>query len=104
MKLGPTFSEMGDPKTMDRAVREKALAARAADPLDPINLYNITWHGPAEEINAFAVPEELTGVDSPIVVIYSREFPTGSHKVGAAYPVLAEMIVTPSRQLEPRPF
>ncbi len=94
MKLGPTFSEMGDPKTMDPAVRAKALAARSADPLDPINLYNITWQGSDEAIYAFTVPPELTGVEAPIVVLYSREFPTGSHKVGAAYSVLAEMIVT----------
>ena len=36
----------------------------------------------------------MTGVETPIVVIYSRDFPTGSHKVGAAYSVLAELITT----------
>src|SRR5204862_5376163 len=32
----------------------------------------------------------LTGIDAEIVVIYGKEFPSGSHKVGAAYSVLLE--------------
>ncbi len=36
------------------------------------------------------LPPELTGVEAPIVVLYSKDFPTGSHKVGAAYSVLVE--------------
>lgn len=94
MTLGPTFAEMRYPTTIAPAIRERALAARTADPLDPINLYNITWRDADNSIYHFVVPPELTGVDAPIVVIYSRQFPTGSHKVGAAYSVLAELIVT----------
>ena len=94
MNLGPTFSEMRYPETIDAEVRRQALRARTADPLDPVNLYNITWRGADNEIYYFVVPPEITNVDAPIVVIYSREFPTGSHKVGAAYSVLAELIVT----------
>lgn len=40
---GPTFEEMLHPMALDPAVRERAVAARTADPLDPINLYNISW-------------------------------------------------------------
>jgi cysteine synthase len=36
------------------------------------------------------IPPELTGVEAPIVVLYGRDFPTGSHKVGAAYSCLIE--------------
>ena len=36
------------------------------------------------------LPPALTGVDCPIAVLYSKDFPTGSHKVGAAYSVLVE--------------
>jgi cysteine synthase len=57
-------------------------------------LYNITWRGPNNEIYYVVVPHELTGVEAPIVAIHSHEFPTGSHKVGASYSVLAELIVT----------
>lgn len=94
MTLGPTFSEMRYPETIDPAIREKAIAAKTADPLDPINLYNITWRGTENEIYHFVVPPEVTGVAAPIVVLYGREFPSGSHKVGAAYSVLAELMVT----------
>ena len=94
MKLGPTFAEMKNPNTIDPAVRAQALRAKETEPLDPVNLYNITWRGPNQEIYYALIPPEVTAVDAPIVVIYSREFPTGSHKVGASYSVLAEMVVT----------
>ncbi|MCI0399415.1 MAG: pyridoxal-phosphate dependent enzyme [Chloroflexi bacterium] len=93
MTLGPTFAEMRHPERIDPAVRRQALAARTADPLDPVNLYNITWRDEQNEVYYFVVPPELTNVDAPIVVIYGRDFPSGSHKVGAAYSVLAELIV-----------
>ena len=93
MKLGPTFSEMKEPSTIDPTVRARALSAKEADPLDPVNLYNITWRGSRDEIYYAVIPPELTAVEAPIIVIYSREFPTGSHKVGASYSVLAELIV-----------
>ena len=94
MKLGPTFTEMRYPNQIETAVRRQALAANEADPLDPINLYNITWRDAQNQIYHFVVPPEITGVDAPIVVIYGQKFPSGSHKVGAAYSVLAELIVT----------
>ena len=84
---------MREPWTQPPSVRRRASAARDADPLDPINLFNVHWYGADDEVRHFVVPRELTGVDAPIVAIYSRDFPTGSHKVGAAYSVLAELIV-----------
>ena len=36
------------------------------------------------------LPEALTGVAAPIVVLSGRHFPTGSHKVGPGYSILAE--------------
>ena len=36
------------------------------------------------------LPEALTGVRAPIVVLSGRHFPTGSHKVGPAYSILVE--------------
>ncbi|MGE5675220.1 MAG: PLP-dependent cysteine synthase family protein [Mycobacterium leprae] len=90
--LGPTFEEMLHPSTMNPAVRERAIAAKKANPLDPINLYNISWRDLAtNRIWYEVIPQELTGVETPIVVLYGKEFPTGAHKVGAAYSVLAEM-------------
>lgn len=94
MKLGPTFAEMRYPQTINPATRAQALAAKTTDPLHPVNLYNITWRDENNAIFHFVVPPEITGVDAPIVVIYGRQFPSGSHKVGAAYSVLAELMVT----------
>jgi cysteine synthase len=87
---GPTFEEMLHPDKIDPQVRKRALEMRTKDPLDPINLYNITWRSPEGKIYAYVVPKELTQVEAPIVVLYSKDFPTGSHKVGAAYSVLID--------------
>lgn len=90
MITGPTFEEMLHPQKIAPATRERALKMREIDPLDPINLFNITWRDGNNEVYHFVLPKALTGVDANIVVIYGREFPSGSHKVGAAYSVLLE--------------
>jgi cysteine synthase len=92
MISGPTFTEMRHPEQIDPEIRRRALAARNEDPLDAVNLYNITWRNAANEICHFVVPPEITNVAAPIVLLYGRDFPTGSHKVGAAYSVLAELM------------
>ncbi len=89
--FGPTFAEMLHPETVDPAIRERALAAKDADPLDPINLFNIRWRDESGGLRYYLVPPEITGIDAPIAVMYSVDFPTGSHKVGAAYSVLMDM-------------
>jgi cysteine synthase len=88
--LGPTFEEMLHPRTIDPSIRAKALEAAKSDPLDPINLFNITWRDADDNIRYQVLPKELTGVDANIVVLYSVHFPTRSHKVGAAYSVVVE--------------
>lgn len=90
MITGPTFEEMLHPQTLDPAIRAGAIAALDADPLNPLNLYNITWRDPQNQVYHLLLPRELTGVDAQIVVIYGKRFPSGSHKVGAAYSVLLE--------------
>lgn len=87
---GPTFEEMLHPHKIDPHVRARAAAARTTDPLDPINLFNITWRDPHGEVYHVVLPKALTGIDAEIVVIYGKDFPSGSHKVGAAYSVLLE--------------
>lgn len=87
---GPTFHEMLHPETIPADVRAEALRKMQEDPLDPINLFNITWKNADNEIYYHVLPKELTGVDANIVVLYSTDFPTGSHKVGAAYSVVVE--------------
>ncbi len=92
--LGPIFEEMLHPWKIDPKVRKRALRMRREDPLDPLNLYNITWRDAQDRICYEVLPKALTGVEAPIVALYSKDYPTGSHKVGAAYSVLIEKELT----------
>ena len=78
------------PEKIDSEIRKKALEAKKKDPLDPINLYNITWKDENNKIYYYVIPKEFTQVDANIVVLYAKDFPTGSHKVGATYSILME--------------
>ncbi len=87
---GPTYEEMLHPSSIDPRVRAEALDALEKDPLDKVNLYNISWRDACDQIRYFVVPRELTGVDANIVALYAAGFPTGSHKVGPTYSVTME--------------
>jgi cysteine synthase A len=89
--VGPTFEEMLHPNTIEAKTRRHALEMMVKDPLDPINLFNITWRDGNNQIYYEVLPKALTGVQAPIVVLYGKEFPSGSHKVGAAYSVLVDL-------------
>ena len=90
MVTGPTFEEMLHPQKIDPVIRAQAIAALDADPLNPLNLYNITWRNADDQIYYLNLPKALTGVNAEIVILYGMNFPSGSHKVGAAYSVLLE--------------
>ena len=87
---GPTYEEMRDPSRLPVQLRRRALAAQREAPLDPVNLFNITWRDEAGRVRALLLPEALTGVAARIVLLYAKDLPTGSHKVGATYSVLME--------------
>ncbi|MFH0795244.1 MAG: hypothetical protein V2A74_14565 [bacterium] len=91
--LGPTFEEMLHPHKIAADIRRKALAS-GVDPLDPINLYNINWRDAKDQVCYVVFPSELACVDANIIVLFGRDFPSGSHKVGAAYSVLMEKVLT----------
>jgi cysteine synthase len=85
---GPTFAEMRDPSLLSEDLRARARDARSR-PLDPLNLFNISWKADGA-VPHTVLPEALTGVAAPIVVLSGRHFPTGSLKVGPGYSILAE--------------
>jgi cysteine synthase A len=87
---GPTYAEMRDPSALPEALRRRALEAARSNPLDPLNLFNITWRNRENRVRHLVLPRELTGVDANIVVLLARDFPSGSHKVGPAYTTLIE--------------
>ena len=89
MIFGPTFAEMRDPALGPPRPRQEAREARGR-PLDPANLWNIGWKPDGGPVPFAILPEALTGVRAPVVVLSGRHFPTGSHKVGPAYSILVE--------------
>jgi len=104
--LIPTFAQMRDPGKIDPAVRE-ALAEIDMQAVDPLNLFRITWRNDPDtggfgEVDALELPPELTGVEARIVGLVGRHFPTGAHKVGAAFGCLVPRLVNgdfdPTRQ------
>jgi cysteine synthase A len=87
---GPTFEEMLHPDKIKPEIRKRALEVAKSEPLSEYNLYNITWRNTEGRIYYVVLPKELTQVDANIVVLYSKDFPTRSHKVGATYSVCME--------------
>lgn len=98
--LIPTFAQMRDPSTVQQSVSEKLKSIGLWD-LDPLNLFRITWKNEATPhgggfggVNHIILPPELTGCKASIVVITGKWFPTGAHKVGAAFACLVPRLVT----------
>jgi len=95
--LIPTFAEMREPSAIDPAV-VAALRGVVLQAVDPLNLFRITWRNDANtggfsEVNAVEIPSELTGVPARIVGLVGKHFPTGAHKVGAAFGCLVPRLV-----------
>jgi cysteine synthase len=64
-------------------------------------LFRITWHnapnpqgGGFGGVNVLELPPSLTGVPARIIALVGKWFPTGAHKVGAAFGCLVPRLVT----------
>ncbi|MFC2043567.1 pyridoxal-phosphate dependent enzyme, partial [Chloroflexota bacterium] len=69
--------------------------------VNPRNLFRITWKNePIEQggsfngVNYMEFPPSLTGTEARIIVLVGKWFPTGSHKVGAAFGCLVPRLAT----------
>ena len=96
----PTFAMMRDPNLIPDDVKA-GLADVGLWDLHPLNLFRITWHnepvvsgGGFGGVNFVEWPTELTGVNARIVSLVGKWFPTGAHKVGAAFGCLVPRLVT----------
>ena len=96
----PTFAQMKDPTLLPESITTRLRKVGLWD-TDPANLFRITWKNePVEQGGGFGegnwieFPSSLTGVDATIVGIVGKWFPTGAHKVGAAYGCLVPRLVT----------
>ena len=96
----PTFAQMQDPEKIPGKIKDQLRNIGLWD-LHPLNLFRITWKNEPTAFgglygmpNYIELPETLTGVKARIVVMTGKWFPTGAHKVGAAYGCLAPRIIT----------
>jgi cysteine synthase A len=96
----PTFAELRDPSRVPEAITRRLPTVGLWD-ANPLNLFRITWKNEPTEKgglynrgNWLEFPSTLTGVPTRIVGLVGRYFPTGAHKVGAAFGCLAPRLVT----------
>jgi cysteine synthase len=92
----PTFAQLADPSRIPDG------ASGDADPQgpDPRNLWRVHWYNNLAGDRApvpehVVLPPSLTGIPSPVVVVFGDRFPMiSAHKVLAAYACLAPRVVT----------
>ncbi|MCZ6596625.1 MAG: pyridoxal-phosphate dependent enzyme [Planctomycetota bacterium] len=96
----PTFAQLADPRTIPESVRA-GLADVDPDAPHPLNLFRVHWFNGSDRRSQVDVPEHvvlpeaLTGVAAPIVVLLGDRFPLiRAHKVLAAYACLVSRLVT----------
>ena len=96
----PTFAELAEPQRIDPA-RTAGLASVDADAAHGLNLFRVHWYNDAArtglaQLPAHVVlPEALTGVAAPIIVVLGDRFPMiHAHKVLPAYACLVSRLVT----------
>ncbi len=96
----PTFEQMQNPDLIPEKIIDK-LKNIGLWELHPLNLFRISWKNEPKtsgglygNVNSLELPKEITGVDARIVLLLGKWFPTGAHKVGAAYGCLVPRIVT----------
>ncbi|MGB2868335.1 MAG: pyridoxal-phosphate dependent enzyme [Bacteroidota bacterium] len=100
-KLGitiPTFAQMKDPDTVPKSVKDKLASVKMGD-VNPLNLFRITWKNDVKtggfgNVNFIEIPPAITGVKARIVGLVGKYFPTGAHKVGAAFGCLVPRLVS----------
>lgn len=98
--LLPTWDQLANPSTIPNAIVDKLIDIDPDTP-DPLNLFRVHWFNDADRKTRAAVPnhvvlpEALTGVPSPIIVLFGNRFPMiNAHKVLAAYGCLVPRLVT----------
>jgi len=96
----PTFAQQRNPELIPESIKEKLKNVGLWE-INPLNLFRITWKNEPKEagglfgkVNYLELPPELTGLKARLVMIVGKWFPTGAHKVGAAYGCLAPRIIT----------
>jgi len=92
----PTFAQLADPSLIPTSLTTGV----DKDAADPRNLFRVHWYndlaGNRVEVPDYVVlPPGLTGIESPIIVVFGDRFPMiTAHKVLAAYSCFAPRVIT----------
>jgi cysteine synthase len=94
----PTFAQMRDPETIPSTIKSRLKGVGLWD-VNPVNLFRITWKNDATTglyggVNCLEIPREITGIRARVIGLVGKYFPTGAHKVGAAFGCLVPRLVS----------
>jgi len=94
----PTFQQMRNPASIPDAIKAKLKGVGISE-LNPVNLFRISWKNDMETglyggPNFVEIPRAITGIKARIFGMVGKYFPTGAHKVGAAFGCLAPRLVS----------
>ncbi|MFW9908475.1 MAG: pyridoxal-5-phosphate-dependent protein subunit beta [Candidatus Thorarchaeota archaeon] len=97
----PTFEQLKYPDRTPEIIKDRLRDTGLWD-ITPENLFRITWkNDPMAKgglfksfANYIELPTSLTGVEARIITLIGKWFPTGAHKVGAAFGCLVPPLVT----------
>ena len=94
----PTFAQMRNPESIPDTIKSKLSKVGMGD-VNPLNLFRITWKNDVKtglfgKVNFIEIPKAITGVKPRIIGLVGKYFPTGAHKVGAAFGCLVPRLVS----------
>src|SRR5271157_3763431 len=96
----PTFAQMNDPSLVPARIKADLKNIGLWD-VAPRNLFRISWRneqltsgGGFHGVNYIEFPSSLTGTEARVIALIGKWFPTGAHKVGAAFGCLVPRLVT----------
>ena len=94
----PTFAQLRDPARIPPSIQRKLKGVGLWD-VSPVNLFRITWKNDVKTglyggVNYLEIPPAITGVKARIIGLVGKYFPTGAHKVGAAFGCLVPRLVS----------
>lgn len=96
----PTFAQMKNPDLVPAKVKSELTKIGLWD-VSSRNLFRISWKNqPVEsggiygKVNYIELPSSLTGTRARVIALVGKWFPTGAHKVGAAFGCLVPRLVT----------
>jgi cysteine synthase len=96
----PTFAELANPQTVSETIKRQLKNVGLWE-VNPLNLFRASWKndpvatgGGFGGVNFMEIPPALSGVEARIFALVGKWFPTGAHKVGAAFGCLVPRLVT----------